>query len=766
MRKTRLVALLLVVVLVASMVVPSVSAAEEYTISLVDNSGAATVTAKAGDTLSLKLELSNNPGVSMVGVTVERPEGWEFTARPTNKKLFDETAESAYTASPNTSVNPYVFTWTMATGTFENEEYGTLDNQLSKENGTLATMKIKVPENAASGTYTVKLALRSGSNFAQNVDANGIINNTGKYDLYPVLESLTVIVEGEEPVPTATPCAKCGDAEWTEIAENAWAAGGELTTGHYKLTGKQDTTAVLSVAADQTVCIDLNGYTIAAASAHRMFANSGTLSIMDSSEAKTGTVQGAQIKGNGANIKNEAGATFNLYSGTITGGRAVGTTTSTSYGGNFWSKGNLNLLGGVVTNGYSEDTDDGDNGRGGNIYTEGGTLTIENCVVSNGISEVGGNGYMASTTVTIKGNAQILDGESIGTYSGNLYISASPTTIQDNVVISGGVAKTGGGNIYGTGAKTDLIIKGNVQIKDGVAGSAGGNIYCNSSSKLTIQDNVVIKDGQGGAAEGVESNWGGGNIYVFTGVVANISGNVQILGGTSSVRATSIVARSSAVLTISGNVKITAQKGTLPAMTEYSGGTIKIQAGVTTYAEPVGMVDSCVAYNITKDAEGVTCYKTYATLDAALDAAVEGDEVKLAADATGTDVVVPAGVTLDLNGKNLTANELAAGFAGAKVKDSVGTSKVKVDDYDSASFTDNNGQLPITTADGIVFETPEFAQNLAVDTTAVYKFYIKNEAAKTMLDDSITAGEEVSIVVRVEWVAGGEGKYKNFVFPA
>ena len=40
----------------------------------------------------------------------------------------------------------------------------------------------------------------------------------------------------------------------------------------------------------------------------------------------------------------------------------------------------------------------------------------------------------------------------------------------------------------------------------------------------------------------------------------------------------------------------------------------------------------------------------------------------------------------------------------------------------------------------------------------------KNEAAKTMLDDAITAGEEVSIVVRVEWVSEGQGKYKNFTF--
>ena len=71
--------------------------------------------------------------------------------------------------------------------------------------------------------------------------------------------------------------------------------------------------------------------------------------------------------------------------------------------------------------------------------------------------------------------------------------------------------------------------------------------------------------------------------------------------------------------------------------------------------------------------------------------------------------------------------------------------------------------LPIYNDGGFVFEEIEMAENLAVaETTAQYKFYIKNEAAKTLLDDAINAGEEVKIQVHVTWTAEGEGKYKDF----
>ena len=33
-----------------------------------------------------------------------------------------------------------------------------------------------------------------------------------------------------------------------------------------------------------------------------------------------------------------------------------------------------------------------------------------------------------------------------------------------------------------------------------------------------------------------------------------------------------------------------------------------------------------------------------------------------------------------------------------------------------------------------------------------------------MLDDAIKAGEEVSVIVRVTWTKGGEGKYKDFTY--
>ena len=79
MRKTKLLALLLVVAMIASMVVPSVSAAGDYTLSIVDKTtGAATINANAGDTIDVYATISDNPGVSCVAFDVSVPEGWSI----------------------------------------------------------------------------------------------------------------------------------------------------------------------------------------------------------------------------------------------------------------------------------------------------------------------------------------------------------------------------------------------------------------------------------------------------------------------------------------------------------------------------------------------------------------------------------------------------------------------------------------------------------------------------------------------------------------
>ena len=112
---------------------------------------------------------------------------------------------------------------------------------------------------------------------------------------------------------------------------------------------------------------------------------------------------------------------------------------------------------------------------------------------------------------------------------------------------------------------------------------------------------------------------------------------------------------------------------------------------------------------------------------------------------------------MDLNGKTLTADSVTAAFDGTHVVDSKGTGKI---DSDSVSVMNNNEQLPVTTEEGLVFETVTFAEDLNLENKQ-YKFYIMNEAVTTMLDNAILSGEAVSIDVTVTWTeAEGDGEKK------
>ena len=61
MHKTKLVALLLVVAIVASLVVPSVSAADPYEAYITDEAGNSTTTVEAGQYVALVVSLAGNP---------------------------------------------------------------------------------------------------------------------------------------------------------------------------------------------------------------------------------------------------------------------------------------------------------------------------------------------------------------------------------------------------------------------------------------------------------------------------------------------------------------------------------------------------------------------------------------------------------------------------------------------------------------------------------------------------------------------------------
>jgi hypothetical protein len=80
----------------------------------------------------------------------------------------------------------------------------------------------------------------------------------------------------------------------------------------------------------------------------------------------------------------------------------------------------------------------------------------------------------------------------------------------------------------------------------------------------------------------------------------------------------------------------------------------------------------------------------------------------------------------------------------------------------------DNKQLPVTIGSETVMETVEFkTQEVVTADNAVFKFYIDSEAAQTLIDDAIAAGEQVSLQVYVQWTnAAGEAKAKPFVLEA
>ena len=909
MRKTKLVALLLVVALVASMVVPGVSAEGVYTISLLDNAtGAATINAAAGDTITLKMELTNNPGIGAIGVTVERPEGWTFASTPVNKKLFSDISNGSYASSQTKEVNPYVFNWYEALGTIENEEYGTLEGQQVKLDGVLATMKIKVPEDAASGTYTIKLAPKAGDNFSLATDADGfIIEGGNRTNLDVKCESMTIVVAGNEPAGAACP-EHTDVTTWNEIAENAWAAGGELATGHYKLTGNQATTAALTVAEGATVCIDLNGHNItagakaaAASVSYRVFENAGTLTILDTTATGAGETYAAGVISGGA-MKNQGSSKAS---------------STTGYGGNILNTGTFTLVNGIIADGLliGGAYDSGDNGA--NIYCNGGVLNIKGGIVrggrinrtsQTGTTQGGGNIYTTGTDVNITGGIitdgkiRFMDGNTEKKYSssttaadrkcylngGNLCINGGTLDIANAVISDGYIVQSYsfskahvvitllGGNIYVNNADTNIVnstISGGYLSATAVgakypasaslskyhanAAAQGGNIYFTNSSKtLNIDKDTVITGGTAVASATkhadstdtnepkLNANHRGGNLYLNSGVLnlygtmtngsaerggaifAPGPGTMNIFDGAYIADNTSTGAYGHAITYTGENVPLNIYGGTITSdkttgatiyamyapVNIYGGlvestannaintyystsgkcvitmtdGAIKgnvviaencelhlnggvmdgnvnlkkttslaeIAAGVTTSFDPADHLASVTAYNQTKDAQDKVWYVTYANLAAAVDAAKEGDKIILGADVTADEVTVPADVTLDLNGKNLTATSITSATNGAHIVDNKGSGQLVSSDMTVAA---GNNQLPVKNASGNYhFETLTAEKTASADKKE-HKFYIANEADKTVIDEAIVKGyDTVSISVVIKYKKVGD----------
>ena len=319
--------------------------------------------------------------------------------------------------------------------------------------------------------------------------------------------------------PEACPCG-CGEA-LENVRWSAWDPNNVKQTlgGHFYLDGNYVQTKQFDIAEGRSYVLDLRGYELSTADYSRLFLCNGYLAVLDSVgggkmcsktagsgfggvllmqtakatfELYGGTVTvDADNKGSrrGGLISVGTGSTFNMYGGTLLNGSSLGT--QSEEGGcvaAYYASGTIRILGGSVIGGYSPT-------HGGNIYSKG-TTVLKNCTVIGGVADsYGGNIYQSGGSLTIE-NCKISHGVSHGTAAtvtggGNIAaVSSAAVSIKNTAIHNGYAASYGGNMYYGSGTGTFE----NVTMTSGVCGLTGNNFRISANAIATMTDCTVDGD--------------------------------------------------------------------------------------------------------------------------------------------------------------------------------------------------------------------------------------------------------------------------------
>lgn len=150
----------------------------------------------------------------------------------------------------------------------------------------------------------------------------------------------------------------------------------------------------------------------------------------------------------------------------------------------------------------------------------------------------------------------------------------------------------------------------------------------------------------------------------------------------------------------------------------------------------------------------------YTSVSEALRAATEGQTLSLQADATDTDVILPSGVNLDLNGHSLTADSVLSYSGGAIIDTSEDVSGLlKITDPDGNMISVDNAQLPVydNEAGGYRFFAID-VEPCAVTGGSKYWFKVKAEKFAPLYE-LIQADADVQIEAKLTWDGQTEDVY-------
>lgn len=305
---------------------------------------------------------------------------------------------------------------------------------------------------------------------AEGYVTEGYIHGYDRYEITVESDQLSMSIA------QSSYCVHCDKV----VSWSPW--DGAAVDGHFYLEGDHAPTAVITVAADKTLVLDLNGYMVNNTTS-RTFYVYGEMAILDC--IGTGKVTGAQagdtMQGGVIRVR---GGKFDLYSGTVCYSEAAA---GAYQGGVIYAQAynnvgaTVNLYGGTVEGGKTSE-------RGGNIFVngEGTVVNLIGATVQGGHTGTGNNAVGGGNVFVMGGGLFRMTGGSItgGTadnYGGNVGVG-SGTFIMEGGEITGGTAAAGAADVY------VYYNEGTFQIKGGKVDS----ITYKDAASFTLSGNPVI----------------------------------------------------------------------------------------------------------------------------------------------------------------------------------------------------------------------------------------------------------------------------------
>ena len=306
------------------------------------------------------------------------------------------------------------------------------------------------------------------------------------------------------------PEARIGNVEYATLGEAIEAAGANDTI---VLLKDIHTETGIEVPTDKTLTIDLNGYKVCRDTEGATVTVKGELSLYNNGNAETGMIT-HESGMNGSGVVVEAGATFTMYGGIITGNTAEN-------GAGVLVHGHFDALGGKITKNKTTT-----NGKGGGVYVD------------------------SSNTVVINGT-EISENEA---YSGaGVYVDNGGALTLTTGSITANTASHNGGGVYVNNGGTFTMDGGS--ITKNIAADCGGGVLTNG---VFTMNGGVIGGKDNGNTAGSDENEGGGGIWVatkgtFTVTGGEISYNNAARGGGVLLNNTTGDGTPSNTFTINGN---------------------------------------------------------------------------------------------------------------------------------------------------------------------------------------------------------------------